>query len=347
MRTRISLLIALAVLAVAATRYLDRPAALVVGVVDKGSCGVFSYSYATTGVMGLAHIDEAVFRSIGPSSPINVISLQLNAFAESGDAEYWVQDILLITYLNGTYYLAAADYIFNISNYGDMKAKGSGNIVVYQKNGRVVAAYQSSSTIGEVELPADFGLTIEANGSALYFYYEVNGVRRLYDVVELPGAVFFYVAPGRELEWVVAGPREGYTAYVAKWRGWMALYYEAEGKWYASPCAYSGSESPATAEGISPVEGLAEYAEGDKAVQIAGRSDAMLLWSPQASVARAAGGVSVILTPPNGQWTVLVNGTRIGAGYAALAPGVYNITAVLKANGAEIYRRYIFVRISS
>lgn len=347
MEGRVILLTALAALAVAAAWYLDKSTPLVVGVVDKGTCGAFSYSYTTAGVMGLAYLEEAAFRSTGPGPPINAVSLQLNAFAKSGKVEYWVQNVLLITYFNGTYYLAAADYVFNVSDYGRVEAKGGGNVVRYRAGGRTVAVYQNSATIGEITLPAHLGLRIVANGSALYFYYEVDGAWRLYDVVELPDAAVLYVAPGRELEWVIAGPREGYTAEVAKWSGWMALYYEAGGKWYVPPCAYSGSESPPTAERISPVKGLAEYAEGDKAVQRAGRSAAILLWSPQASVIPAAGGLSVVLTPPSGQWTVLVNGTEVGASYLELAPGTYNITAILRAGDAIVYRCCICARTSS
>ena len=340
------LLAALAAIAVIAARYLDGSAAPAIGIVDAGVCGFMSYSYTAAGVAGLAHIDEAYFYSTGPGHVVNAVSLQLNVFARSGGIWYWVQNVFLITYINGTYYLTVADYIFNATDYGLVEARGSGNIVVYQMDGRRIAFYQSSATVGEVKPPVDLGLVISANGSALYFYYEVDGQRRLYDVVYLPGELELYVGPGRELEWIVAGPREGYTAVVTGWRGWMELYYEAGGGWYAPPCAYSGSESPSTAERISPVRGLAEYAEGDRVVQTSGRSSIYLLWSPRAVAAPMAGGIYVSLTPPEGRWIVLVNGTEAGQGYIALRPGVYNVTAVLKAGDFTVYRRYIYVKIS-
>ncbi|MGC8582599.1 MAG: thermopsin family protease [Thermoproteus sp.] len=334
----------LALIAVIAARWLDAPAAAAVGIVDAGTCGGASYSYTAEGVMGLAYIERADFYSVGGGAIINAVSIQLNAFVESPGAVYWVQNVALIAKADGGYRITVADYVFNVSDYGSMEARGGGNVVRYTAGGRAVSFYQSSLTVGDLGLPASIGLMIAVNGSSISFYYSTGGGWRLYDSVELPGGgLEIRVGPGEELEWVVAGPREGYTARITEWSGWMRLLYERGGRWYAPPCAYSGSASPITAERTSAAEGLAEYAYGDTVVQTAGRSAVYLLWRPEISVARTAQGPAVLLTPPDGDWAVFVNGTRLGYAPAVLGPGSYNITAVLYAGSSPVYRRYIYV----
>jgi hypothetical protein len=344
-RTSAALAVVLmALIAVAAARWLDAPTAAVVGIVDAGTCGGFSYSYSAEGVMGLAHIERAGFYSAGAGGVVNAVSIQLNSFVASPNAVYWVQNVALISRVNGTYRIAVADYIFNMSDYGSMEARGGGNVVRYTAGGRPVAFYQSSLTLGDLDLPATVGLMVAVNGSSIYFYYSTGGGWRLYDSAELPGGgLEIRVGPGEELEWVVAGPREGYVAQITEWDGWMQLFYEYGGRWYAPPCAYSGSASPTTAERISAVKGLAEYAYGDTAIQMAGRSDLSLLWSPEVSAVWTAQGLAVLTTPPDGEWAVAVDGTPLGPAPAALRPGVHNITAVLYAGGSAVYRRYIYV----
>ncbi|MEZ0248737.1 MAG: thermopsin family protease [Thermoproteus sp.] len=346
-RKTAALIALLAFISVFASLRIDSPSPAAVGIVDLGICGPFSYNYTTDAVKGLVEIDQAEFYSSGANSTINAISIQLNVFAVSDGAVYWAQNVLLLTEANGTYRIAVADYLFNMSDYGNMEARGGGNVVQYVTAGRRVSYYQSSTTIGEAALPLRLGLMVAVNGSSLYFYYYDGAHWVLYDVVTAGDrALRLYVGPGRELEFVLAGPREGYIAHVLKWEGKMELYYSAKGGWYAPPCAYSGSHNAVTAERMSSVEGVAEYYDGSAVVQTAGRSDLGLLWAPSASVEAVPGGVVVLLTPPDGRWELFVNGAKAAGPTLQLRPGVYNITAVLYAGDFITYRRVLYVRTS-
>ncbi|MEL9990367.1 MAG: thermopsin family protease [Thermoproteus sp.] len=346
-RKTAALIALLALISVLASLRIDSPSPAAVGIVDLGTCGPFSYNYTTDAVKGLVEIDQAEFYSSGANSTINAISIQLNVFAESDRTAYWAQNVLLLTEENGTYRIAVADYLFNISNYGVLEVRGSGNVVEYVTAGHKVSYYQSSTTLGGVTLPLRLGLMVVANGSSLYFYYYDGAHWVLYDVVTVGDrALKLYVGPGRELEFVLAGPREGYTAHVLKWEGKMELYYHADGGWYAPPCAYSGSRNAVTAERTSFVEGVSEYYDGSAVVQTAGRSDLGPLWTPSALVEPVPGGVAILLTPPDGRWELFVNGASVAGQTLQLRPGMYNITAVLYAGDFIVYRRVLYVKTS-
>ncbi|CCC80706.1 thermopsin family protease [Thermoproteus tenax] len=332
------LLAALALLPLLAA-LLDPPTSVVVGIVDAGTCGYFQYNYTTNAVRGLIHIDEAEFYSLGAGRS-NAISVQLNVHIISRDAKYWAQNVLIITEINNTYYLTVADYLFNLSDLETIRATGRGITSKYFDNGRTIAYYQSSETLGPITYPVTLGLEIYAENSTVVFSYYLGGWH-VYDAVELgDGPLKIYVAPGSDAEWVIAGPREGYTAYIERWEGWSSLYYRYGGSWYQPPCAYSGSLEASTAERVSPVYGLSEYADGDGlVVQIAGRSSVDLLWAPSLWLDETSQGTLLVLTPPQGRW--LINGSSASAGQI-LKPGVYFIE--LYAGNSTVYSRYVSTR---
>jgi hypothetical protein len=355
---RVALIAALGALAAAyvylAGMGLGDSEPLAAGIVDLGACGPYNYAYNATGAMGLLYLANASFYSYGPSRS-NSIGIQLNVYIAGGGGAYWAQDVLILSRINGTYYLAAADYLYNLSDLSSLSVKGHGGVVEEAHGGRVIRLYQFSATAGPLDLPATLGARIFINGSAVYFSYMVDGAWRVYDVVQLPEGAYS-ISVGQELygrradlEWVVVGPQEGYAAYIERWSGWAQLFYYYGG-WRQPPCAYSAAQAPSTAESTDAAHGLAEYlTPSGEVAQAAGPTELALLWRPSLEVEPAAGAIVITAYPPLGDWHIYVNGTPIEApGFPVevpAGPGVYYIRAELYAGSAEVYKADYLVTV--
>lgn len=324
---------------------------LAAGVVDLGACGPYNYAYDAAGATGLLYLANASFYSYGPSRSSS-IGIQLNVYIVGRGGAYWAQNVLLLSRINDTYYLAVADYLYNLSDFSSLSVEGRGNVV---EDGRAMRLYQFSATVGPLDLPATLGARIFINGSAVYFSYMVDGAWRVYDVVHLPDGAYS-ISVGQELngrradlEWVVVGPQDGYAAYIEQWSGRAQLLYYDDG-WRQPPCAYSAVQAPSTAESTDAARGLAEYLTPDGEVgQAAGPTGLALLWRPSVEVEPAAGLMVITAYPPLGNWRIYINGTPIEApGFpieVPASPGVYYVRAELYAGSAEVYEASYLVRV--
>ncbi|MBP1450230.1 MAG: hypothetical protein JZD41_09645 [Thermoproteus sp.] len=194
-------------------------------------------------------------------------------------------------------------------------------------------------------------------GPALRFSYMVNGVWKTYGGGTIGGgalAVIVGVRAGNrtaDVEWVVVGPRSGYAAYIERWSGWAALYYEEDGVWRQPPCAYAASSSPSTAEYTDRVHGIAEYYMPDgRVAQSAGAPGAGLLWRPAFKAEGVAGALVISAVPPRGAWVFEINGTEISPAQLPAsipaAPGIYAVRGALYAGRVKVFESSAVVRVS-
>ena len=353
-----------------------------VGINDNGTALVGgeleSYGYSTRALLGYFAFYGGSFYS-GPPVNSTAFSVQLNSnFNVTASMVLWAQDAFEVYYQDGYYYVYVVDNLWNSTgpsfSLSPSLVEGSGNFSSYGGQEYYYSFAESDGEVVYYETAAPFylyaymTLNLSPEGyPQVYMYYRFENSTYdsgwvLYDVITVavrssnpefltglqPQAPY---SQPFVTQWVVCGDGEGSELYVYSWNASMSLYYLYNGSPFSVPSAVSveptSFEGSVTAEGVSPVHGIAErYDAGlGVVVQSPGANEQEFLWSPSVNYTVSGDNLTLRLTPAGGRWLVQVSGggrrlsyiTRRGSISITLPSGDYEVNATLYAGAHAVY----------